>query len=377
MKVAIVGSGVTGMVAALRIKDKYPEAKMTVFDAGPDPRISSRTDSHHPSWGDDKTKIVRQLTGSESLSLPESEAILIDEYHETGNYEGTIEINNLSHVKLNYLGIEEWLKFLKSNPEAEEFIIGEGSVAVFHTNEDSLLKDFQLELDLYNAVYQNDVFMAKPEIKNGNGICSGVFNGTKVYQDSYLTVPGLAIRIRDFLLWALSKLELEGTDFKFNEKVDSLKELTGFDVVISATGDSGHHKRFKILHGFWYSTPLLNLRMDLPAKLALELPYGYMNITSNKDRMHIVGIVSINKPSKEVFVEAIKSYFSKSIIESLNENEIIECNRPFNGLYGLPMMESENNIIYVGGGGKSGATHAFVVADYVIGQIEKIMRGKV
>jgi predicted NAD/FAD-binding protein len=78
MKIAIVGSGVTGIISALRIKDKYPEAKMTVFDAGPDPRISSRTDSHHPSWGDDKTKIVRQLTGSESLSLPGSEAILID-----------------------------------------------------------------------------------------------------------------------------------------------------------------------------------------------------------------------------------------------------------------------------------------------------------
>ncbi len=360
MKIAIIGAGVTGLITAYIVAKRLPDFEIEIFDKEEDPRIKERN-SPNPSWGIGSSKSVRHLTGSECVSLEADDALISQAPKlKVDNHNRGMDSANKAHSATNHDGLAKWLDLIKSDSDLANFFYGEGMIPIYSVDEESLAESVKWEKDLYSGQRHG---LPKPRV-SVDQTCS------KVFSDSILTsknveVPGIWTDLKGMLTFILDWLDsYSNASLKFNQEYCYENfEFDRYDFVIDA---SSAGKEFIKLNGLWV-TVKNKVNLKKACKLALPLPFGYINITPLRGYLELSGGLWFGESDEIGFRKMLIKYLNPILNEDLMAATFSECARPFHLPYGIPIFKKINKkTIMIGGGSKAGCIHAPFLADKVI-----------
>jgi len=202
-----------------------------------------------------------------------------------------------------------------------------------------------------------------------------------------LIVPGMSIRVRSLASSLLMRLEAkQNVKFHWEEVVKSTRQLDSGIVVWTSgvTNEQPAEYRDHNVQGIvgcWVTIP--NAGYNKPFKIAAEAPSAYMNFTPDGNEVHISGgfgwtgeytdssdVELLAKPVAEHFVNQINQYLGTTV----KATDVDFCVRPSTPT-GQPLLTTDGANdklnIYISGSAKSGTTHAPVLSEYAIEQIDK------
>lgn len=394
--VAIIGAGINGLLTAFLISEKYPGAHIEVYDADKHPA----TTAHHTSVTHG-SRDARHITGSESIGFessihkdalrntPEhriSGWLLKDEGQLTpkekkwrkkfeATYVGSDSLNELdfAHAKLNYRGLTAWRKLAKEYPFIEKYILTDDGVDVYFMVKSAFEDDLAMETEFCNRYFcASQVKVAQNQ------------DFDSLYSKK-LVVPGISIKVKSLAIDLLNRLgENTSVSFRWGSTVKDATQLEAKTIVW--TSGVTHKQPIEYLEhdvqgivGCWATIP--NQGYKIPFKIATPAPSAYINFTPDGNELHISGgfgwtgeyvsgssIRLLAKPIAEDFIKQINRYLSTNItVESVDY-----CTRPSTPT-GQPLLLTESSHgkknIFITGSAKSGTTHAPVLSEYVLEQI--------
>ena len=293
-RLLIVGAGITGLLAALRL---YKDYKITVIDLGSDPRLSqnlsgatySGLDARHISltettpWTSQNRfdLIMKSSIEGGWLSIPKEELNSFErqwiaQFQQISNNSKLHKLNTSKVIDLNNKGISEWEKlgqiydFLKP-------INDESVMPIICRNKEDLLDEFSFEssLDSRCKLYEATELPI--------GLLPLNKRLKKLGNFGYFTLYGRSYRIKTICINLINFLESKNVSFGWNQPFSK----TDSDMAIWCGGVSDQTskilKEFNILLGGVAGCWVL---MDNPGitkacKIYGPEPINYINITAD------------------------------------------------------------------------------------------------
>jgi glycine/D-amino acid oxidase-like deaminating enzyme len=239
--ITIIGAGITGLACAFEAVYQFPDGKIAVFDAGPNPQtLNNFYHEFGASFSGSKT---RQLSVGESSSWHSSdmsEKILIP--LEEGGWDGLpnrrlsgneikwrermiqscapeILMRNVEVVhEINRLGLDRWIDLSKEFPNVFEFLDSEWKMSFICNSEDDMDMSFRSEEVLNpgkvtQTLFENE-FSAVLSSQLRNAGMHGVYN-------SY----GNAIAFKPLCDSLITYLVDRGVDFNWNKTISSKNDV--------------------------------------------------------------------------------------------------------------------------------------------------------
>jgi len=395
--VAIVGAGINGLLTAFLLTEKYPELLLNVYEAENNPLISQNNKG--VTYG---SRDARHITGSESIGFessihknalrnaPEHDAagwLLKDEIKLTArekqwrdkfeaSYTGSDTLNDLdyAHAELNYKGLAAWNELVETYPFIGRHVINNDGVEVYFTDKSDFEDDLIMETDFCQRYFKT-------------GKVQAVQNETlKSLYSKKLVVPGMSIRVKSLATEILERLESNNIRFHWERTVSNGDDIET-DVVVWTAGvthaQPSEYQEHDVqgIVGCWVTIP--NRGYKKPFKIATPAPAAYINCTPDGNDIHVSGgfgwtgehadplvISESAKPMANHFTRQINQYLGTS----MTLDDVDYCVRPSTPT-GQPLLLTESlhskTNIYITGSAKSGTTHAPVLSEYVIEQIDK------
>lgn len=395
--VAIVGAGINGLLSAFLIAENYPALDISIYDAEKHP---AHTTSHKSVTHGSKD--ARHITGSESIGFENSihkNALRNTPKHDMSGwllkneeeltpkekqwrkefeatYTGSDVLNDLdfAHAELNYKGLMLWNELAKKYPFIRSHMITNEEVDVYFQNKTAFEDDFAMETEFCQRYFNSAQVQAAQ-----NEIFSSLYS-------KKLIVPGITIRVKSLAIDLLERLEgNKKVSFYWGETVKSVAQLQD-DFIVWSSGvthaqpSEYHDHNVQGIVGCWVTIP--NQGYNKPFKIAAMAPSAYINFTPDHSDLHVSGgfgwtgeytdlslVRLIAKPVAEHFVEQINQYLGTNI----TADDVDYCVRPSTPT-GQPLLltrQSDRKLnVYITGSGKSGTTHAPVLAEYALRSLE-------
>lgn len=396
--IAIVGTGINGLLAAFLIRDQHPDISIDMYDSEAHPVGNSRHKGVTHGSRD-----ARHITGSESIGFESSihpQALRNTPNHDTpgwllkkeddlseneqiwraafeATYEGSGSLNKIDfeHAALNYQGLTAWHKLADKYPFIRKHIICNDGVEVYFENKENFDDDVVMETEFCSRYYPNGAVQ-----KAGNNELGGLYS-------EKLIVPGMSIRVKSLAENILTILEADdNVTFHWSTPVVSPAELHASTIVWTngvTHAQPSEHDEYNIqgIIGCWIS--IKNKGYTKPFKIATPAPSAYINFTPDGDTLHISGGFGwlgeyadverhseLAQPIAEHFIQQVNKYLGTT----LNAKDVDYCVRPSTPT-GQPILKTKvvNGVkhIFISGSAKSGTTHAPILSEFVITEMVK------
>jgi len=395
--VAIVGAGINGLLTAFLLTENYPDLHIDVYDAEKRPSSTSR--HRGVTYG---SRDARHITGSESIGYESSihkDALrntpkhsvagwlLKDEASLTlkekqwrerfeGTYVGSDGLNNLdfAHAELNYKGLAAWNDLIRKYPFMSSYVLSRDGVDVYFTDKASFDDDLVMEAEFCERYFKAGTVQARQN------------DELKSLYSKKLVVPGLTIRVMSLATDLLERLEIDTNVRLHWESTIANGDKLNNQVIIWSAGVTHTQPTEYQEHdvqgvvGCWVTIP--NRGYHQPFKIAAPPPSAYMNFTPDGSQLHVSGgfgwtgeytegsiINEIAAPLAEHFVGQINKYLDANV----KTEDVDYCVRA-STTTGQPVQLTKTSHgkrnIFITGSGKSGTTHAPVLSEYVLKQID-------
>lgn len=391
--VAVVGAGITGLLTAFLISEKYPGLRISIYDAEKHP---SAADRHRGVTHGSRD--ARHITGSESIGyensihknalrntphhdtpgwllkseerLTSKERLWRDKFEATYVNSGGISKIDFEHAELNYKGLAEWKSLVQKYPFIGSGLIHNDGVSVYFKDGKDFEGDLEMESEFCRRYYSSgEVQVAENDTFDG------------LYAKK-LIVPGMTIRVKSIAMELLDRLEaIDKVRFRWGHLIEGAAQLSE-DAVVWTSGVTAaqpveyEDHDVQSIVGCWITVPNSGYRK--PFKIAADAPSAYMNFTPDGDQLHISGgfgwtgeytdiemIKRLAEPVAKHFVEEIND----SLGTSASIKEVDYCIRPSTPT-GQPLLLTTQSggktNIFISGSAKSGTTHAPVLAEYAL-----------
>lgn len=411
--VSIIGSGIVGLMTATMIRRLLPELVINIYDAGDDPRSSSKVLGTTFGQGRD----ARHFTGSESLSFQNpvhARAMrlapgenkkwagwrLIPEKNLTYNERrwrsdsthrfvaiGHDELNFYDdlHAQFNYAGIAMWTILQKQMKYISNYKISDGPASVYFLTKNNFDDDLNSEIDFLQRFGSRKERVTTIDSSDYNSHFKKLAKKGYIFPKA-LKLPGSSWRIRSLGLKLLEDLENQGVILHWNTEITESKNVEG-EVVIWTVGTTHKvpdiYKKHSLIQGIagcWITIP--NPGFTKPFKISVPQPTGYINFTPDQDVINISGgfgwvgersyseAVKLMEPISDHLKQMVSKHFGVKIKK---DHQIGICIRPSSPT-GLPdartiNINNQKNVILTGSG-KSGSTQAPLLALYAVSQID-------
>lgn len=411
---AIIGAGITGIVAGYTLHTISPDIPIHFVDAGPDPLSADAGQHHGTTLG--SSRDARHFTGTEGLSFqnPTHTRLLYEEASVDGAGWQTIPEKQLTarertwriecrdryerhvtpssnpydemYTALNYGGMAAWRLLTALNPALAQYRTHEDGIYVAFSTQAELDADFRIETEA--NPHQNEIPVIIKELDAIHSQPEAVL-ATESLAKQVLRVPGEAWRIKSLWQHLYHELRAKPTvRFDWNTHIRQYKELPVADNYIWANG-SGYaapniidiYGRAQGVGGWWLSLP--NPGFQVPFKVSAPQPSGYMNFTPDDNLLHISGgfgwtgkrgfqeASKLLEPARQHFLRDTAHVLGMSVT-ALAAYEVGCCLRPTTptGLPDLTNVYSHvGHHITLSGAGKAGATQAPILGLYVASKI--------
>lgn len=395
--VAVVGAGINGLLTAFLVSEHYPYLQVDVYDAEERP---SNADNHKGvTYG---SRDARHITGSESIGYENSihkNALRNTPKHEVAGwllkneanlrpvekqwrekfeatFIGSDGLNELdfAHAELNYRGLAAWDGLIRKYPFISAHVLTRNGVDVYFTDAATFNDDLVMETEFCQRYFRG----GKVQAKQNDEL-------TSLYSKK-LIVPGLTIRVRSLANDLLNRLETDkNIRLHWDSTIENGDELKNQIIIWTAgvthiqTTEYQEHNVEGIV-GCWVTIP--NRGYSQPFKIAAPAPSAYMNFTPDETQLHVsggfgwTGVYTEASIVKEIAVPMAKHFvgqINKYLDANVKTADVDYCVRPSTPT-GLPLRltKSSNSKlnIFITGSGKSGTTHAPVLSEYVLKQID-------
>lgn len=356
-KIIVVGAGITGLMTALTLHDKY---NLMIIDAGPDPRINdhksgatySGMDARHISFTETSPwtyKYRHELIMTDTrengwLCIPKNKLGLLEkkwisEFQNTTKKNYVHDRNTSKVIELNKKGILLWealqkkYKFLKP-------VVNTNVMPIICRKKEDLHSEFKFEsnLDIRVQLYEKMALPAsllpfRQQLKNLGNI-------------GYFTLYGQAYLIQTLCSHIIDYLESKGTKFVWNKYVSEpvlgkIQNNFQGDAIVYCCGISSQSalllSNINIslagIIGVWVSVN--NPGITVPCKIYGPEPVNYINITPNQSELLLSGgygfvgtrpydeTIKLAEPIMKAFVGEVKKWLPNSVIK-----EKAYCIRP-------------------------------------------------
>jgi len=411
-EVAVIGTGITGLVAGYALHAVSPETEITFIDAGPEPFSEAALDHRGATLG--QSRDARQFTGTEGLSfqnpvhtrligeqaspkgpgwqtIPEEEltereqawrAELVSRYH--ADISTDHNPYDAMYTTLNYGGMAAWQLLTSLNPALAQYRTYDRGTFVTFASQAELEADFDTETAANPQ--QSEFPVRTAELSELHAKPETALAGVT---EQALLVPGQAWRIRS--VWHQLYGELvrsPSIHFEWDQPVTEHAALPDADSYVWAAG-SGYslpefyeqNSRVQGIGGWWLTLP--NPGFKVPFKFSAPQPTGYMNFTPVREALHISGgfgwigershdeAVGLLEPAKQQFLGHVGDLLGKSRAE-LADYDLGCCIRPTTPT-GLPdigeVVLGGKRHIMLSGAGKAGATQASILGLHAAAEI--------
>lgn len=348
----VVGAGITGLLAALRLHKDY---KVAVIDAGADPRTSNHTfgatysglDARHISltetapWTSQHRfeLIMKDSIEGGWLCIPkkdlnEFDKEWISQFQQITDNNELHKTNTSKVINLNIQGITEWEKLGKEHDFLKP-INNETVMPIICRNQEDLLSEFSFEssLDSRCKLYEG--------VKPPDGLPGNI---------GYFTLYGRSYPIKTLCINLINYLESQGIVFRWNKPFEKVNE----DLIVWCAGVSDQSSKilgqFNILLGGVVGCWVL---MDNPGitkacKIYGPEPVNYLNLTPFQSKLFISGgygfvgtrtyseATKLAQPIMDQMIKELKNWFPESEIR-----EKAFCIRPA-APSGVPILLKDN-----------------------------------
>ncbi len=395
-RVAIVGAGINGLLAAFHISENHTSVHIDIYDAEESPvnTVSHKSVTHG-------SRDARHITGSESIGFENSihkdalrntpqhsnrgwllkdEAKLTPREKEyrakfEATYVGSDALNALdsAHAELNYRGLKAWQNLAKKYPFIRRHIITDSGVDVYFENRTAFEDDFAMEIEFCGR-YFNDSQVKVAQNQNFNNLYS-----------KKLVVPGISIRVKSLAIDLLNRLEKNPqVSFHWGVTIKDAAQI-GAEAIVWTAGVT-HEQPIEYLEhnvqgivGCWVTTP--NRGYTTPFKIATPAPSAYINFTPDGEELHVSGGFGwtgeyVDNSTMKLLAKPMAKHFVAQVNKYLGTNIVVEdvdyCTRPSTPT-GQPLLLTKSSAgeknIFITGSAKSGTTHAPVLSEYVLEHI--------
>ena len=414
-KVAIIGTGITGLTCAYVLHLFDPQLQILFIDAGPEPEFISKKTYLKGHFGATlgHSRDARQFTGTEGLSfqnpihttllfkkssihsdgwctLNESNLTarekkwrqeLIDRYKE--HFTVIENPYNEMYTALNYGGMEAWSFLSSIDKNLNKFRIRSDHVYVAFERKEELHTDFESEsaFNPRNSNPKHRVSFANIDILTTKSKNARIYN---VYQ-TLLRIPGSAWRMQSLWKYFYHLLKKnQNISFKWNTPISSVKKLPNASTYIWTSG-SGHttpdiyteHVRVQGIGGVWLTIP--NPGFKVAFKISAPQPNGYINLPPDGEFLHISGgfgwVGERKFKESQKLLKTVKAHVIERLSVYLHiPKKKLEgcvsgyCLRPTTPT-GMPDIKTltygGREHIMISGAGKAGSTESSLLALYI------------
>ncbi len=350
--VVIVGGGITGLITALKL---YKDYKITVIDAGPDPRAKEHTlgatysglDARHISFTEtapwtSKSRHDLIVTASKDngwLCIPKEklnsiEQQWISEFQKTALDSEVHGQNIIDVIELNKKGIDGWEE-LSNEYDFIKPVTDHHVMPIICRSKTDLLDEFSAEksFDKRCKLYENETLP--------DSLLALAANQKELGNLGYFTLYGNAYYAKTLCYSLINFLESQGVDFLWNKHVaDAMlfesKDHFPYSVDAVAWCSGVSHHAAEILSGFnmllcgvmgcWIEID--NPGITVPCKIYGPEPVNYINITPKGNKLLMSGgygfvgtrthgeAIELGKPIMDAMIEEVKKWFPKSPIKN-------------------------------------------------------------
>lgn len=409
----IIGAGITGLITAQLLHLLDPDMKLSLFDAGPEPRFrngSGRLNGHYGATLG-HSRDARQFTGTEGLSFqnPIHARLLFELAGSDTQGMLTIAEDQLTarerkwreecllrftrdvkpednpydrmYTALNYGGMAAWGWLVDVMPELARNRLSDKGIYIALSTLEEVRRTLEFEKNLnpfqntYPVKHYTPGHLYKgPKQSSPEGVVSGL-----------VKVPGSSWAIQS--LWTdmyKSLSQQKNIEFNWDSPITKRRDLPPGDAYVWAAGIGydtpdlyRDHGRVQGVGGWWLTVP--NPGYTAPFKFVAPQPCGVINLTPNGKSLYVSGGFGWvgERPYEEAkkFLEPIKEHFMRAASSllhlnpaSINLDEVDYCIRPSTptGLPDIAMHTyDKRSHITISGAGKAGATQAPLLAMHV------------
>lgn len=409
----IIGAGITGLVTAQLLHLCDPKMKLSIFDAGPEPRFrngSGRLNGHYGATLG-HSRDARQFTGTEGLSFQnpvhtrllfelagsDTQGMLtIAEDQLTGRerkwreecllrFERDVTPDNnpydQMYVALNYGGIAAWNWLVSVMPELAKSRLGDEGVYVALSTPEATQRLFAFEKQL--SPFEDTLPVQRHDPDH---LYKGAdWTGPERVVEGLVKIPGSSWAIQSLWTTIYKSLSRQANiTFRWNSPITERTHLPQGGAYVWAAGIGydtpdlyRDHGRVQGVGGWWLTIP--NPGFRAPFKFVAPQPCGVINLTPSGENLYVSGGFGWvgERPYEEAkrLLEPIREHFIREACSllgldpgSINLDEVDCCIRPSTptGLPDIATHTYDKRLhVTISGAGKAGATQAPLLAMYV------------